>query len=795
MDEDKDFFDSMNTKLSDFYNLEIVETESSSKDLYPIQEELKTLRIKFEGSRKVGAGAMKEVFEVKDLPSGRKVAKAKLKDCSDPKAVESFLREARLTASLQHPNIIRIYEIGFDQYPWFSMEFIEGQSLEEKIQHHKQSGEEWPLFQRLEIFNKVCDALAYAHSKKIIHLDIKPDNIVLGLYGEVIVCDWGLGHILYNSSEASESHIKIDLSNEHTMHGYIRGTPGFMAPERINNVKSIDADIFSLGALLFQLINYKAPFEGKDHTEVLRKTLSSELSPQVDNIPVGIKSVYLKALEADPEDRYSSVKELQADVEKFRNDFATDAENAGFLKQFILLCKRNKIACSLAASFILLISIILTSYINDIKQKNERIFSEKEKAEQALKMFKEEQQKKQDIAKNFTSLLVESSKNNTHGFDVEQSLKKLEYALKQDPENSEAWLVKGYTHFICHQFSDAYFSFKKSGLERIEKPMQISLKYKDHKGLLSPKEHVEVLKEFGDTSDLALTFIFLYDGETRTEAKDHSYIVKYLLEYRNKAANFRFKFNQFTQSLNLSDNIGLFHLDSDFGADLKISCLLKFLNLKTLDLTNTNFSNLNQIKELDLEELNLANTPVMDLRPLLNMESLKRVILDKAQSKIAEGNWTFEISYTQDQGRKNSIEQEIKKLLGNFQYVDTNKDNYISLEELLEKITTVHEQDLNIFFILCDTDKDNKLSLKEINNLSIKNSKTYFFIEKAKMSIKDNFLKIDLDGDGALSMKEINKLTRGKLPLSIFKKIDSNKDDLITENEIKLFDYSSSSRK
>ena len=795
MDEDKDFFDSMNPRLSDFYNLEMVDNASAQKDLYPLQEELKTLRVKFEGNKKVGSGGMKEIFEVKDLSSDRKVARARLKDSTDPKAVESFLREARLTASLQHPNIIRIYDIGFDRQPWFSMELIEGQSLEEKIQHHIKSGEEWPLFQRLEIFNKVCDALAYAHSKKILHLDIKPDNIRLGLYGEVIVCDWGLGHILHSSSDASHSHVKIDLQNEHTMHGYIRGTPGYMAPERINNEKSVEADIFSLGALLFQLINYKVPFEGKDHTEILRKTLSLELSPQLNNVPVSIKSVYLKALEAKPEDRYSSVKEMQEDVEKFRNGFATEAEQAGFLKQFFLLCKRNKILCASAAAFLLVTAAIIFSYINDIKKKNAHIYAEKEKAEQALKMFKEEQLEKQDIAKNFSSLLVQSSKNNTHGFDVEQSLKKLEYALEQDPENAEAWLVKGYTHFICHQYSDAYFCFKKSGLERAEKAMQISLKYKDHKGVLRPNEHVNLLKDFGDSSDLALTFIFLYDGETRTVAAEHSVIVKYFLEYRNKAENFRFKFNPSERSLDLSDNIGLFHLDSNFGTDLKTCSLLKFLKLKSLNLTNSNFSNLNQIKELELEELNLANTPVMDLRPLLDMKSLKHVILDKEQAKIAQGKWTFEISYTEDHGRSNTIEQEIKQLLGNFQYVDTNKDSMLSLEELINGITSVHEQDLTLFFILCDSNKDSRLSLNEINSLSTKSSKAYYFQEKAKLIINENFLKIDEDGDAVLSHKEINKVTRGKVPLNIFKKIDVNKDGLITKDEISINRHSSSSLK
>ena len=188
MNENKDFFDSINPKLSNFYEVDEAASHLDTEAQFPLQEELKNLSYKFNTEKLVGSGSMKEIFQVQDLPSGRRIAKAKLKDDSDPKAVESFLREARLTASLQHPNIIRIYEIAYDEYPWFSMELIEGKSLEEHIRERQ--GQIWPLYQKLDIFHKVCDAIAYAHSKNVLHLDIKPDNIRLGLYGEVIVCDW-----------------------------------------------------------------------------------------------------------------------------------------------------------------------------------------------------------------------------------------------------------------------------------------------------------------------------------------------------------------------------------------------------------------------------------------------------------------------------------------------------------------------------------------------------------------------------------------------------------------------------
>ena len=783
MEEDKEFFDSMNPKLSDFYNLEIVGTEPAQKDLFPIQEELKTLRMKFEGERKVGAGGMKEIFEVKDLPSGRRVAKAKLRDCSNPRDVESFLREARLTASLQHPNVIRIYEIGFDQYPWFSMELIEGQSLEERIKSQSDSKEDWPLFQRLEIFNKICDAMAYAHSKNILHLDIKPDNIQLGPYGEVIVCDWGLGHILFSDEEDIYDE-KLDLQNENTMHGYIRGTPGYMAPERIDNKKTFETDIFSLGALLYALLNYSAPFSGKDNTETIENTLTGKISPATWDIPIGIRSVYLKALNTDISDRYTSVKEMQNDVEKFRNGFATQAERASFIKQFLLLCKRNKVICSMAAAFGLIIALIIINYIGDIKSKNKRITAEKQKAELALEMYKNEQEEKQDIAKNFAELLVESTRNKTHGFDIEESLKRLEYALQKDPNNKDAWLVKGYTHFICHQFKDAHYCFEKCGIPRVETAQKISLKYINNSGMLSPAENVKLLREFGDTSDLVLSFIFLYDGETRKSTSDHSQLVKYFLEYRNSAENLKFEYDPKNNSLSLANNVGLFNLNTDFD-DTKDYCLLEFLKLKSLDLTNTNFSNLNQLKELELEDLNLANTQVMDLRPLLEMRTLKQVILNRNQSKITQSqNWPFIISYTDDLGNSDFIERAIKQLLTNYEFVDTDKDGSITLKELIKRTSNIGKEELTLFFRKCDVNRDKKLDLKEINDLSVSELKIFMIEEKIKSVLKEKYDLIDRDNNSTLSFEEISKIPKARMVTKFLRKLDKNGDKEISKDEL-----------
>ena len=716
MNDDKDFFDSMNPNLSSFYESGENNKPDSKDHLFPIQDELKNLDSKFAEEKPVSSGSMKEIFEVQDLPSGRKVAKAKLKNSSDPKAVESFLREARLTASLQHPNIIRIYDIAYDDYPWFSMELIEGQSLEEHIK--SESYHEWLLYQKLDIFNKICDAIAYAHSKNILHLDIKPDNVRLGPYGEVIVCDWGLAHIMFSDDIQLEDYRleKMNLENEQTMHGYFRGTPGYMAPERVDNKKTVQSDIFSLGALLYTLLNGSDPFKGNTSSEIIKNTVDGNIQPATKNLAIGIKSVYEKALKPNAEDRYNSVLELQGDIDKFRKGFATSAENAGFLKQMRLVCKRNKLTCSLIALFLLIIGTITVNYIYDIQRGKRIILNQKLKAEEALDLYKKEQQDKEEIARHFSALLVESTKNNTHGFDLKRSLEYLDYAVSQHPENSEAWLVKGYSHFIGHEFDKAYHAFEKSNLgQEVRDVQKICLKYSGHQGLLPVDKTLELLKDFGDRSSLVLSFFFIYDGQVRT-ATEHSKIVEFYLSERNKTKQLNFHYQE--GQLNLSNNSSLFNLDSNLVSGSKNFNLLKYLYLDHLNLSNTNFSNLNQLTELELKTIDLSHTPVMDLRPLLKIKSLKEITLSPNQIKFSRGRWPFKINFSDRNQSIKSVEQAVKKLLQSFEAVDLDKSGELSLSELLSASNGYAERELRTFHSIADKDQNSNLSIKEINNFN-----------------------------------------------------------------------------
>ena len=143
----------------------------------------------------IGSGGMKIVLQTDDLNVGRSIAMAISKDASPEKQLR-FLEEARITASLEHPNIVPVHDIGRGRsgVPYFTMKLVHGLTLEQIIDGLRKDDpglqKRFPLHARLEIFLKVCDAIAFAHSRGIIHLDLKPDNIQVGEYGEVLVLDW-----------------------------------------------------------------------------------------------------------------------------------------------------------------------------------------------------------------------------------------------------------------------------------------------------------------------------------------------------------------------------------------------------------------------------------------------------------------------------------------------------------------------------------------------------------------------------------------------------------------------------
>lgn len=240
---------------------------------------------KYEVIREVGKGGMGRVYLAHDLSLGRKVALKLLLENSDKNALERFKQEIQAMASLSHPNIVKIYEAGIENFRnYFVMDFIEGKTLKTILQEKK-----LPISKVVEIMVKVADAVEYAHKNNILHRDLKPDNIMLNHEENPIVMDFGLAKELDKESRVSET-------------GEAIGTPAYMAPEQAKGNKvRIDhvSDVYALGAVLYELLTNSPPFQGTQHSILLQIVDRDPTKPTKisKRIPRDLENICLKAME------------------------------------------------------------------------------------------------------------------------------------------------------------------------------------------------------------------------------------------------------------------------------------------------------------------------------------------------------------------------------------------------------------------------------------------------------------------------------------------------------------------
>ncbi len=381
---------------------------------------------------------MKVIIRTWDKDTSRDIAMAVMLKEDELSSSPRFIQEARIAANLEHPNIVPVHDIGVDESgkPYFTMKLISGETLASILRKlaggSKDYLKKYNLFNLLQIFQKVCDAIAFAHSKGVIHLDIKPENIQVGEYGEVLVVDWGLAKILGAKSDdtgniISQSPQEVegkssalsqnigDSSVKFTMDGVIKGTPGYMAPEQAlgrNSEKDSSTDVFSLGATLYSILTLHLPFEGENSRQILIATVSGNFipprkrSPELE-IPKALESVAMKAMALNPGDRYQSVDELSSEISSYLGGFATMAEHAGLARQLWLLVRRHR-AVSVIAAVMALFAIvsglwIRHSQLNELRARAESAESAQKAAEAThredaakLKLFEEEKKRAEE---------------------------------------------------------------------------------------------------------------------------------------------------------------------------------------------------------------------------------------------------------------------------------------------------------------------------------------------------------------------------------------------------------------
>jgi len=290
--------------------------------------------------RSIGKGGMGEVFLAYDTTCGRRLALKKIRpDLIEHKQLHNrFIKEARITSQLTHPAIIPIYAIHNElDHIYYTMPYIEGETLKQllrKARQQEKKGEEMDHIAEsipalIRIFLSICQAVAYSHSKKILHRDLKPENIIVGQYGQIVILDWGLAKVVKQPANEEIDTEGEELSEEiHPLHhltnvGKVVGTIAYMAPERAMGKKAdFQTDIYSLGAILYQLLTLKNPFH-RESLKEFRKNMGAEklidpveIAPYRD-VPRSLSRVVLKSLAPLPENRYQTVDDLIHDLENY----------------------------------------------------------------------------------------------------------------------------------------------------------------------------------------------------------------------------------------------------------------------------------------------------------------------------------------------------------------------------------------------------------------------------------------------------------------------------------------------
>ncbi|MBA3815750.1 MAG: serine/threonine-protein kinase PknD [Parachlamydiaceae bacterium] len=307
----------------------------------PAQENIQFSIGPYQILQSIGKGGMGEVFLAYDTTCGRRIALKKIRpDLSEHKQLYNrFVKEARITSQLTHPAIIPIYAIHTDEAnSYYTMPYIEGNTLKQLLRTARKQERKGEKLDHLaesipaliRIFLSICQAVAYAHSKKVLHRDLKPENIIIGQYGQIVILDWGLAKLIKSAKNSSgldsdNEEAEDEASDIHqlTHVGKVVGTIAYMAPERaLGQAANIQTDIYSLGVILYQLLTLKSPFnrgslkEFRLNAHKERLIDPSEISPYRD-VPRSLSRVVMKCLAPQSEQRYHTVDELVHDLENY----------------------------------------------------------------------------------------------------------------------------------------------------------------------------------------------------------------------------------------------------------------------------------------------------------------------------------------------------------------------------------------------------------------------------------------------------------------------------------------------
>ena len=627
----------------------------------PLYGELCSLEERYGQAELIAVGGMKRIFKVLDRHGNRHVAMARLHEDASELLFDPFIREARLTALLEHPNIICVHDVGVDKegQPYFTMDLKVGDGFDVVLQKALADGG-GALSDRLDVFLKVCDAITYAHSRDVIHLDLKPANIQVGHYGEVLVCDWGLGKLIGGTDEIDDDVLlNPDLLNGMTVYGQVKGTPGYMAPEQIRgDARDKRTDIYALGALLYAVLTCQPPLAG-DTDAMLQAAVSGDIAPPTERgrgVPEALSSVVMKAMALKPADRYASVSDLVTDVRAFLGGFSPVAHESGLSTELLLFYRRNRVSCNLVAAFGAIVVVVTALFVDRLSAKREqaetlaaRLRVEQQETETLAARLRVEKEASEALlrevgrlATRLPSDLVATGDQFSNDFfdqlplvSYELMMRSVNDLIHAEPERAD--VVRGqlaFLYFISAEFAKAkpYFEIapeRMSGLARVNKELAESFDPDKHK-----------------TSAIQLTKII----ET-LESMERKVLAAKLLAYDYASLGYRegyelavaatfgdhahcFSYEAEKQTLTISGGGGFSSLRTRQGPSP-----LRFLPIKRLILFDTVISSSSEIADLKmLEVADLRGSRISSMGDLSRFPQLKTLIVRPDQLSQEEKN-------------------------------------------------------------------------------------------------------------------------------------------------------------
>ncbi len=468
--------------------------------LAPVRALLEGKKYKVQGT--IGGGGMGVVHRARDLRIRRSVAMKVIKSSSQfsRENVLRFVDEAQLTGQLQHPNIVPVYELALDEHGevFYTMKFVKGITLDEVLRGIRKGDEaiiaKYPLAALLAVFQKICDGVAYAHSMGVVHRDLKPDNVMIGEYGEVLVMDWGLAKKIAHGlndehlGDAKPEMPPPDLRGFQTLNGLIVGTPPYIAPEAARGeLDQIDArsDIYVLGAILYAILTLRPPFPGKEFAELIEQIVTGKfihpssynlpakssrhpepIAPDADGnlyvlshlpgkrVPEGLAAIAVKAMSYAAADRYATASELQADITAWQGGFAPKAERAGLKRQLFLWIGRHKGNVALVALFAVIFHASIVWFFLSLKHERDRAIESEKQLSDAM----------HDL-QGAAPLFAEEAQQLAKRKEYEAALYRIESAIRQVPNDPDYHVLRGNLLQVLLRWDEAVEAYE-TALER-----------------------------------------------------------------------------------------------------------------------------------------------------------------------------------------------------------------------------------------------------------------------------------------------------------------------------------------